>query len=201
MKQSSNTLKKAIIFLIVAISTLNGYAQLGNNRISTTNQNQVLPVTLLSFTSKAEDLNQIVLKWKTASEINNSHFDVLISTDGKSFVKYATIEGRGNSNEITDYEIVIDLKSKIITGSLFLSFLLISSVSNKKLRMGILVLFVLAIISCSKNGEKLTEEKDFPVKEEELIEEKNYYIKLIQTDNDGKTTELGIVMSRAKITK
>lgn len=166
---------------------INGYAQ---NRVLSGDNHQVLPVTLTSFTLQSDEQNKIIAKWSTSNEANNKQFDVLISTDGSNFVKYATVAGKGNSNQPTNYEVVIDIQSKIITGSLFLSFLLISSVRNRKLRMGILALFTLTIIvSCSKK------------KWQELTELKHYYIKLEQVDKDGKVTGLGIRAINIKVPK
>ncbi|MEJ8804538.1 T9SS type A sorting domain-containing protein [Pontibacter sp. H249] len=61
-----------------------------------------LAVELISFTGKATE-SGINLEWSTASEENNSHFDVERSTDGKSFEKIAKIEGNGNSNTVIKY--------------------------------------------------------------------------------------------------
>lgn len=62
----------------------------------------VLPVNLTSFTGK-KLLNGIELNWKTASEQNNSHFNVLHSVDGINFETIAKISGNNNSNSIKDY--------------------------------------------------------------------------------------------------
>ncbi|TKB95244.1 T9SS type A sorting domain-containing protein [Pedobacter cryophilus] len=64
-----------------------------------------LPISLTSFTGKA--VNQtILLNWNTASEVNNSYFDVLRSVDGKSFTAIGKINGSGNSNSAKDYSFV-----------------------------------------------------------------------------------------------
>lgn len=49
-----------------------------------------LPVSFLAFTGKKEQ-RSVVLNWSTASENNNSHFEVLHSSDGKSFFSIANI--------------------------------------------------------------------------------------------------------------
>jgi len=171
--------------LLLAVS-FNGYAQTSPiKQTSSGGNHQVASVALTSISIKSNETNKAILKWSAANEVNNSHFDVLISTDGSNFVKYVTVPGKGTTNERTDYEIVINLKSRILTGSLFLSFLLISSVRNKKLRMGILALFAFMVISCSKKEEV----------------QKIYYVKLVQFDDDRKTTESPIVIVNAKITK
>jgi hypothetical protein len=60
-----------------------------------------LPVELLYFTATSTEKG-IILKWKTASEVNNSHFEVELSNDGKSFKTIATVKAKG-SNSLYDY--------------------------------------------------------------------------------------------------
>jgi hypothetical protein len=58
---------------------------------------QVLPVELVSFTAKkAGTIN--VLNWQTASEKNNSHFDIERSINGENnWTSIGTVKGNGNS--------------------------------------------------------------------------------------------------------
>ncbi len=179
-------LKRTISLLFLIISTLNSYAQLGNNKTSITNQNQVLPVTLLSYSVKNEEPNKITVRWTTANETNNSHFDINISKDGKTFVLYAKVQGNGTKNTSTDYQLVVDVKSRILTGSMFLSFLLLSFLRNRKLQLILFSTSLLIMISCSKK--------------QELIDGDYYYIQLKQVDNDGLVTTLGIVAVKPKVT-
>lgn len=60
------------------------------------------PVKLSSFTAKA-NLQNIDLAWSTASEQDNSHFDVLRSGDGKTFTKMGEIKGKGTTNITQQY--------------------------------------------------------------------------------------------------
>jgi len=61
-----------------------------------------LPVELSSFTVKIMQ-RAVVLNWETATEINNSGFNVDRSTDGKTFQKVAFIRGKGTSTEKSTY--------------------------------------------------------------------------------------------------
>lgn len=61
-----------------------------------------LPVSLTSFTAKA-NLQNIDLAWNTASEKDNSHFDILRSGDGKTFSKIGEVKGAGNSSTAKNY--------------------------------------------------------------------------------------------------
>jgi hypothetical protein len=65
----------------------------------------VLPISLTSFTAKPVD-QTILLNWNTASELNNSYFDVLRSVDGKLFTAIGKINGSGNSTSSKDYSFV-----------------------------------------------------------------------------------------------
>ena len=61
-----------------------------------------LPVELLYFYGEKENEN-IRLDWQTATEINNSHFDVEWSVDGVSFEKIGEVQGAGTTNEVQFY--------------------------------------------------------------------------------------------------
>lgn len=62
-----------------------------------------LPVDLVSFTGESTQ-NSIELKWETASEKNNSHFEVYRSLDAKSFEKIGQVVGQGNSQTLNGYD-------------------------------------------------------------------------------------------------
>ncbi len=65
--------------------------------------NAPLPVTYKSFSViQAPDAN--ILKWATASESNNSHFDIQRSIDGKNFETIGKVKGRGNSSKVSAYQ-------------------------------------------------------------------------------------------------
>ncbi|MEM9885042.1 MAG: T9SS type A sorting domain-containing protein [Bacteroidota bacterium] len=64
-----------------------------------------LPVELVTFEAKAEE-EKVMLKWKTASEIDNSGFEVERSTDGVNFYKIGWVEGEGKSNREVTYKYV-----------------------------------------------------------------------------------------------
>ena len=54
-----------------------------------------LPITLTSFTASCED--KVSLMWKTATETNVSHYEILRSRDGQFWEEVATIPAVGNS--------------------------------------------------------------------------------------------------------
>jgi hypothetical protein len=64
-----------------------------------------LPVKLLSFIANA--LNKdVLLTWKTTSEINNKGFVVERSLDGNSFEEVSFVSGKGFANQLTQYELM-----------------------------------------------------------------------------------------------
>lgn len=69
------------------------------------NSESSLPVSLVSFTTQKQN-NNVKLNWITASEQNNSHFDILRSSDGKEFYSITKIPGAVNSNQIQHYSYI-----------------------------------------------------------------------------------------------
>ncbi len=67
---------------------------------------QALPVELTSFTSIVQD-NTVILKWETATEINNYGFQVERTfssiTPSQSWNEIGFVEGAGNSNSPKEY--------------------------------------------------------------------------------------------------
>jgi len=62
-----------------------------------------VPVELLHFTASAKDGHTAQLDWATASELNNSHFEILRSYDGITFEQIDVVDGNGTTNEVIDY--------------------------------------------------------------------------------------------------
>jgi trimeric autotransporter adhesin len=61
-----------------------------------------LPVTLVSFTAKVKG-SQVALNWTTASELNNKHFEVQRSRDGRAFETILVREGQGTTLAASTY--------------------------------------------------------------------------------------------------
>lgn len=72
---------------------------------STDETENPLPVTFVDFTGKV-DGNAILLEWATMSELNNEHFEIERSVDGKNFVIIGYVEGAGVSSERIDYQFI-----------------------------------------------------------------------------------------------
>lgn len=63
----------------------------------------ILPVELISFNAIKNNKN-VDLEWKTASEINNSGFDIERSMDGRNWTKISFVKGHGNSAVQLNYQ-------------------------------------------------------------------------------------------------
>lgn len=64
-----------------------------------------LPVELISFNAK-EKKGEVELNWKTASEQNNSGFEIQKSVDGMDFYRIHFEEGKGNSFQENSYRFI-----------------------------------------------------------------------------------------------
>lgn len=63
-----------------------------------------LPVELIHFAAKAIDNKAIQLDWKTASEINNTGFEIERSVDGIEFSAIGWVDGNGTSLNENTYQ-------------------------------------------------------------------------------------------------
>lgn len=65
-----------------------------------------LPVKMLYFTAQQEGETQSLLKWATATEIDNDHFDIERSADGQNWSKIGEQRGAGTTSEQQNYSMV-----------------------------------------------------------------------------------------------
>lgn len=84
----------------------------------------VLPVTLLSFTAKAEG-NNSALVWKTANEINHARYEIQYSKDGRGFAA-AGMRNAANTTGEKTYSFVHE-NAAFIAGKLFYRLKMIST--------------------------------------------------------------------------
>ncbi|MBS1683509.1 MAG: cadherin-like beta sandwich domain-containing protein [Bacteroidetes bacterium] len=87
----------------VATAVRTGVTGFSDFAIGLHQSNTPLPVTLLYLTATPLDDSHIMLDWATASEINNSGFQVERSTDGLNFESIDWVDGSGNSNNTIKY--------------------------------------------------------------------------------------------------
>jgi hypothetical protein len=65
-------------------------------------KNDPLPINLISFTANCDSGN-VLLQWSSASEINNDHYTIDKSADGKTFTTVAIVKGSGTSSTTHNY--------------------------------------------------------------------------------------------------
>lgn len=63
------------------------------------------PVKMTSFQGKKEG-SSALLKWSTANEFDNDHFDIERSTDGIHFIKVGTVAGSGTVTTTRNYQFI-----------------------------------------------------------------------------------------------
>ncbi|MCI1190105.1 T9SS type A sorting domain-containing protein [Hymenobacter sp. DH14] len=79
------------------------FATAALGRLTVSNAANPLPVELTRFT--AEPLGaDALLRWATASEKNNSHFEVEASADGRTFHRIGQVAGHGSSTQPHEYQ-------------------------------------------------------------------------------------------------
>ncbi len=79
--------------------------QFGARDIGAFESTTVLPVELLTFKGESTG-KSVVLKWQTASEINNAGFIVERSKDAKHFEQIGFVVGKGNTTELISYQFI-----------------------------------------------------------------------------------------------
>jgi len=62
-----------------------------------------LPIELLNFSAKPIDNKSVLLKWQTASEINNDFFTIEKSKTASNWIIVTQVNGVGNSSNILSY--------------------------------------------------------------------------------------------------
>jgi hypothetical protein len=65
----------------------------------------IVPVELISFNAEINETG-VKLKWETATELNNTGFDIERSTDKVLFEKIGFIEGKGTTTEKQEYTFI-----------------------------------------------------------------------------------------------
>ena len=80
------------------------FATAALGRLTVSNTANPLPVELVRFTAELHGADAL-LKWATASERNNDHFDVEASADGRTFGRIGQVPGHGSSVQAHEYQL------------------------------------------------------------------------------------------------
>jgi photosystem II stability/assembly factor-like uncharacterized protein len=102
MTQNSNTTND--LYAVSFVDELTGWV-VGNNGLILKTDNGGVPVELTSFV--AESINgKVQLKWTTATEINNSGFQVERKTENNEFINIGFVPGFGTTTEPKSYSFI-----------------------------------------------------------------------------------------------
>lgn len=71
--------------------------------LASTAEGNPLPVELIFFSAQLDEENNVILNWKTASEINNAYFKIEKSYDGISWQELSIMAGQGTKLSPTVY--------------------------------------------------------------------------------------------------
>jgi hypothetical protein len=96
--------------LSVFIQNLNTKEILQGDKVWITDL-QPVPVELTSFSAVATT-DGVILKWKTASELNNHGFEIEKSSNGTEFYTVAFVQGNGTTTESQEYSYTDDVDYK-----------------------------------------------------------------------------------------
>lgn len=80
---------------------------LGNVTVNFQNgtvQKSALPIELMDFTATLNSADEVVLQWTTASEQNNSHFEIERSKNGVNWLNIGKKNSHGNSTKTQAYQ-------------------------------------------------------------------------------------------------
>ncbi|MFV0606576.1 MAG: hypothetical protein ACK5NK_12115 [Niabella sp.] len=145
--------------------------------------NQALNVEFGAINASLSN-NSLRLRFATLKEVNNSHFVIQISKNGKNFKDVATVQSNhadGNFSGSTDYDITVDLSNYILTGfSLFILLILGGLVQKHRWKTFVLgaICFgtIVLLASCDKNNDSV-----------DLPDNGKMYLRIKQVDKDNNT--------------
>ncbi len=72
------------------------------NFYNAVNYEYPVPVDWIYFNTE-KNLETAMVTWATATEVNNSHFEIYRSGDGQNWDKIGEVKGYGNSNSVIEY--------------------------------------------------------------------------------------------------
>src|SRR5688572_16068185 len=111
-KQLSNTTLRTVMCTDNVRNTKASYVLVNNNlsfTVTTVAAPEVffgvktLPLTLISFTATKLSSGKVELTWKTAQEINVSHFYIERSLDGRKWVRIGQTTAKGQQGTVVTY--------------------------------------------------------------------------------------------------
>lgn len=74
----------------------------------------VTPISLSTFTAKANSKKQVAVQWQTANEINTNHFNIQRSTDNRNFVTVGKVEAKGTGSNYLFNDDINGISAKLL---------------------------------------------------------------------------------------
>ena len=96
-------------YQVVSVDSMTQFAAQGNGFYKLSSP-YFIPVELISFSASTTEGN-VLLRWSTATELNNSGFDIERSSDNKDYVKIGFVPGYGTTTESKSYSYTTSLKT------------------------------------------------------------------------------------------
>jgi hypothetical protein len=84
---------------------LPGYVKANLFELSPFTNNSALPVSLIRFDALKEG-SKVNLRWTTASELNNNTFIIDKSGDGRTWISFAEVKGKGTTSAMQQYSVI-----------------------------------------------------------------------------------------------
>ena len=99
-------------FKVVLSDPTNASIADGLGIVTITDNDQALPVELISFTAECSE-TETLISWQTASEYNSAHFIVEKSREGFNWLNLASLAAAGNSTTLINYSFTDAEKSGV----------------------------------------------------------------------------------------
>lgn len=162
---------------------LNDRGQLGvgnttnSNTFALVDCNSAMPVSFGVIHAVINN-NKLQVDWETLNESNNSHFEIEVSKNGRTFYKVGTVTSKaagGISNSPLNYNFELDLTSAsyLAISLLPLTFLFCYSNRKRNKLLFITTFLLIAFISCQKNSKSV------------VVNTKYIFVQIKQVDKDG----------------
>jgi|GEM_PF-6879161 len=156
-----------------------------------------LPVTLTKFAASLKKSGQLNVQWETASEMNNSHFVVQSSIDGKTWKDLARKEANAaNSLKGASYSLDINLGTIGLAGLGILGLLLMPRFKRRMANLAVAIFLLALVASCAKNNNGIISDQN--ALNSSIANGQAVYLRLMQVDKDGKTTYSEAIVVRAQ---
>lgn len=163
-------------------------------QVPTTHFTSVLPVDLIKFSAQLNTSGFLKVNWETASEVNNSHFILESSLDGKVWKSLARKEAARTGATGASYEIETNIGTISLAGFGLLGVLLLPF-SNRRFRM-LGAFFILALFAVSCARDKGLEE--IGIGSGDSSKNTTIYLRLAQVDLDGTVSYSEILQVKSK---